>query len=431
MTPNRVKAIRWLVATIIGFFLVRSRGTTDVDYFAAWGREVANGNLFNLYLGGPGGTFSYRLVDTFTGTIPYPPAFLYLLGLFSVIARFIGGESDLVFRMAANVLGITGTYIVLRLFQSYSPQKSWTKPSRYFVSACLLMFAPILGYQDAISLVFLLLGVQAVLRNKSYQAGFLFALSLLTKQLILIALPGIALYLVLNLHPKRTKIALQTGISFVFSSFLLLSPFLFMDNRKRVLTSLIESSNHAVLSANGANLGWLFTWVSRMRVGINLQTLEIGGSMGDSFDVSLLGTEVSARLICLSVMLFTISLVVIISCITRMRHFPIELCAVCSAVYLSYCCFGTGIHENHIYIGLALVTCADMIRNSKVSSLTHLGWLMMCLHLYASYGFGRSVDVYRFPPLVVQFIILGAFIVYVSLLLRSVLWIGRPKSRNL
>ena len=116
MAPNRTKAVRWFTAAFVILIIVRSRGTTDVDYFAAWGREVSNGNLFNLYLGGPGGNFSYRLTDTFTGTIPYPPVFLYFLGSFSFIAQFFGGESDLVFRIAANSLALAGTLLVIKLF---------------------------------------------------------------------------------------------------------------------------------------------------------------------------------------------------------------------------------------------------------------------------------------------------------------------------
>lgn len=426
MAPSRAKATRWLVTTFIVFFLVRSQGTADVDYFAAWGREVANGNLFNLYLGGPGGNFSYRLTDTFTGTIPYPPVFLYFLGSFSLVAQFFGGESDLVFRIAANSLALAGTLLVMKLFEVILPKKTWNMPSRFFMYACLLMFAPILGYQDAISLVFLLVGLDAILKKKSYRAGFALAVAVLTKQLILIALPGVVLYLLLNLRPQKFKTIVLSGFSFISSCIFLLFPFLFMNDRKQVLISLLESSNHAALSANGANLGWVFTWFSRMRNEMSFQTFEMGGSMGNSFNVSFFGNEVSVRLICLLIMIMTMGLVAVLSCINHLKRFQIELYVLCSAVYLAYCCFGTGLHENHIYIGLALVTCADMVRNSKVSLLTHLGWTMLCLHLYAVYGFGRSVDVFRLPPFLVQLIIFGAFTVYVALLMRSIWWIGRP-----
>ena len=121
-------------------------------------------------------------------------------------------------------------------------------------------------------------------------------------------------------------------------------------------------------------------------------------------------------------MIISMGTISAISFSNRLRNHPIEIYAVCSAIYLSYCCFATGVHENHIYIGLGLVTCADLVRNSMITFLTKLGWLMMVLELYALYGFGRSVSELQIP-VVITLTTLTAFIVYLALLARSVLWI--------
>ena len=433
MTKKSITIFLWISLGFSIVLILQSRGTSDVAYFAAWGREVSNGNLFNLYMGGPGGSFSYRLIDTdtYTGTIPYPPVFLYLMGLSSLIAGSIAGEHDHVYRIVANSLGLTGTLMVITNFHAILPRSLWHKYSHLFLISCLVIFSPVLGYQDAIPLAFLLFGLRAVTNARPYMAGFSLAVALLTKQLILIVLPGVLLYLLFSVRRSNFKITLQTIFAFTTSIAVLILPFLSNTSRFKGLFTLIESSKHRVLSANGSNLGWLLTWVSRMRSGVNLETLSMGGSLGSYFNLLIFGNPISIQTILIGIMIISMGTISAICFINRFLKHPLEIYAVCASIYLSYCCFGTGVHENHIYIGLGLVTCADLVRNSMITSLTKTGWLMMILHLYALYGFGRSVSVPRMPAVIIQFTTLTAFIVYLALLVRSVLWIKRLDTRSI
>jgi hypothetical protein len=410
---------------LIAFTLLFSRGTTDVDYYAAWGREASVGNLFRLYHGGPAGDFLYRLTDSVTGTIPYPPVFVYLVGTIALVLKSVFGTDDLIFRISANLLGLCGSLFALTRIRQLST-KAENNLSLLLIGCCMVYISPILGYQDGVILSLLLVALKFEKSENFILSGLFLAAAVLTKQLVLIVLPGIVLYQIFNKREKVFIPVLKLWTSFVLSAFLFLSPFLLTDHGLRIFHSLVESSNHAALSANGANLGWFITWVSRIRSNGLFEGAKLGGSGNFTWELAVRNYTVSVRLVLLLIMLSIMGLIALIAMRCRYRNKPFDIYVAGSAVYLSYCCFGTGVHENHVYLGLGLVTCAELVRSNKITKLTLLGWFMLCGHLFSTYGFGRSVAFRVVPDILIQVFIFLALLTYLSLLIRSILWLSFP-----
>jgi heme/copper-type cytochrome/quinol oxidase subunit 3 len=293
----------------------------------------------------------------------------------------------------------------------------------------MVYISPILGYQDGVILSLLLVALKFEKSKNFILSGLFLAAAVLTKQLVLIVLPGIFLYQILNKKEKVFIPVLKMWTSFFLSVCLFLSPFFITDHGPRILKSLVESSNHAVLSANGANLGWLITWVSRMRSNGLFAGVKLGGSGNLTWELTVLNHTVSIRLLLLLMMLSIMGLIASIAMWCRYRNRPVDVYVIGSAVYLAYCFFGTGVHENHVYLGLGLVTCAELSRSNKITKLTLLGWFILCLHLFSTYGVGRSIAFRIVPDTLTQVFIFLALLTYLSLLIRSLLWLIIPPSR--
>lgn len=387
---------------IIAFFAaafylqnIFSQGTHNSDYYVSWIEQFTNGGLFTLY--------HVNLDEGEAGfeglTVPYPPFSLYILGLVTkIISPFsaLGSQKYLVASNLTSMIFIFLTFFLLLWWREKSNIKS---PVIFLVTPSIILISPILGYQDPMVGFFILAAFISIENRKTGLAGCLCSMAIFSKQLALIPIFGLLIFVVIILDKVKIR---KFFLGITITSTLILSPFISTGTLDQYLRAQGLASVHTMLSANNPNLPWLFGIILK-RV---LPDLIL---FSNNSQTTILVGESNLRkfLYLLTAVLFiaTIFVWVVIQIRRKfLQHAPsFVIGAICVSSYNLFC---LGVHENHVYMLLPLLfALSSKATFTKAYAAVSLG---LAINLVMTRGpniAGGSIVHEKFLPISVQVIL--------------------------
>lgn len=384
-----------ILALTLALYLIlsSSTGTADVDYFAAWSRESVHGNLFAIYQLGLSETYSYPVGSNLTSTYPYPPFGVYLLTLFGLFTSSIAGDNISSFTYAANFLSVTSIFSISYALFRNNKEKTFQKRIRdvalFLVNPFTILLYCLLGYQDAVVCAFLVFSLLMARERKYMAVGIFFALAIWTKQLSwILAIPVLPYLFRIGTRAARKFIS-----GFVFTSIIILSPFIFTGNLFLLFQMLIKGSVHQVYSANAYNLPWLVGMLMQEDSIISALQLPSQSLTSDDFNFIWFSSAYS----------FFESVYFLLIFISIIWIYRMKIASHIMLMYLfilfpvMYYIFAPGVHENHLLFILPIFL---LWRNSLAFTFYFIFTLLISINCFMRYGIGRKwTYLLDLPPL--------------------------------
>jgi hypothetical protein len=374
-----------LLVSILPIYMILSlsTGTTDVDYFAAWSREVVHGHMFQIYQLDQTEPYLYKVGTNFTSTYPYPPFGVYLLALFGLLTSSFAGDNLNSFVYGANLLSVMSIFIISYAIYRMSLENTLNKKLRrvliFLMNPLTMLLYCLLGYQDAVVCACLAVGLLMVRDGRFLATGICFGLAAWTKQLSwILAIPVLLYFLKLG---RGASSRFYCG--FALSSLIVLLPFILSGNLFVLLRMLFKGSVHYVYSANAYNLPWF--------VGM----LRNGESFASSYQLSSQGLESgNFQFLWFSTAysffssLFLLFMVVTLIWFKKLRMTPDESLLYFFVLFpVTYFIVAPGVHENHMMFVLPIFL---LWKNSHgLRYFLYFGFLTS-INCFIHYGIGRN-----------------------------------------
>ncbi len=364
------------------FYSLFSVGTSDVDYFAAWAREFVRGNFYELYQLNSNRLFEYSIGQNTTSTYPYPPIAVISLGIVALSITHIFGDFWNTYIFSANLLSLLALICIsLILYRDgvvYGGSFRY-KVVHFLLNPFVLLLFVLLGYQDAVSGLLVLIAMKLLQIKRYLLAGFFLALAVFTKQLsLLVLLPSI---LVISFSGAKTLFRYISG--FFLGSALAFSPFMFSHNILDVFSKLLQSSVHNTISANAYNFPWFINMVRSLFAGRNIFDIQTQGIPLDSFTVwkAVSAYDFFSAFYLLFLFFFGIALV------KYHKISIVNLPLVSVICVLGYYLFAPSVHENHFLFILPLLMWALAPRDAWIF---HFLTTIAGINCFLRYGIGRN-----------------------------------------
>jgi hypothetical protein len=355
-----------------------SAGTPNLPIYEKWASEISQGFLFELYQVKDGLSLSESLGNLI---VPYPPITLLAFWLFAQMAQALVLIHPISYGFIVNVSAVAATFVTTFGLSKFGMAFGPRTYLYFLISPVVFLLSPILGYQDSLMVLFLLVGIYSLNQYRYLFAGIFFGLSLMTKQLSLMPIAGIALVLLLQKKwVPITRILLSTVLVFV----VVLSPFILSGNLFAYVESQALASVHTMLAAQTANFPYLITIVHRIIQDGFWQGMSTGGNGLRIFDDQLRqATYFGFALIAISLFYSWV--------LYFKRKYGMSLFNywhVATMMIFTYYLFCAGVHENHIYMALPILLCLPATAASKRVYVIFSAALF--LHLIISWGIGAS-----------------------------------------
>lgn len=388
-----------LIALLYGLGIF-SRGMHNMDYFIIWTRDFVHGNLLAEYhidrvttLGEPEDL-----------TVPYTPFSLYLIGGVAKFLLLFLPDRDSTYVLSVNITSVAANfgiyYLLKRKYYSIGNLAPWV----YLITPAVFIATPLLGYQDSIMTVFILLAIYFAQKENFLLSGVFGALAVMSKQLAAMPIFGLCVVILLQRNWKNV-IRWAVGASFIASA--VLSPFIISGNLANYLRAQSQASIHTMLSAQGANLPWLASYIFR------IVTLPISEAVSKGGDVLDLNNLLIRRLTYLSLGITCVAIFLVwaVRNSRKLNFDPYSYTQASIIMYLSYYLIAAGVHENHIYPVLALLFSLN--RFAEPRAAYKLCATALAIHLVNYYGLGR--DISWIPSVRIQAPIISGILVMISL----------------
>jgi uncharacterized membrane protein len=367
-----------LIAYVLGSF---SKGTPNLPIYEEWANDISKGLLLELYHIKDGQSMSASLGDLI---VPYPPITLFVFWIFSQLTKIFITGGFVSWGFIVNLSAVTATFFTAAVL-SISGKIFGSRTYLYFLaSPVVFLLSPILGYQDALMTLFLVLGLHCLTRDRYALVGVFFGLALMSKQLSL--MPIAAVIFVFLLQQKFLAFAKICGALLV-TILVVLSPFIMTRNLIAYLESQALASVHTMLAAQTANFPYVITFIHRSIQEGFWEGLFIGGNGLRILDDQL-------RQLTYFGFALIAGIVFLIWVVYFRRRFGLRAMNywhVASMMIFTYYLFCAGVHENHIFMALPLLLCLPASRQVKRIFLAFS--IALFLHLLISWGIGASFPV--------------------------------------
>ena len=364
-----------LTAYVIGSL---SRGTPNLPIYEEWASEISKGLLFELYHIEDGQSTSTTIGELI---VPYPPISLFVFWIFAQLSKVLTVGNFVSWGFIVNLSAVTATFFTAVVL-SKSGKVFGSRTYLYFLaSPVVFLLSPILGYQDALMTLFLVLGLHCLTRDHYALTGLFFGFALMSKQLSL--MPIAAVIFVLLLQQKFHAFAKICG-ALLITILIVLSPFILTRNLFAYLESQALASVHTMLAAQTANFPYVITFIHRSIQEGFWEGLFMGGNGLRILDDQL-------RQLAYFGFAFIAGIVFLIWVIYFRRRFglrAINYWQVVSMMIFAYYLFCAGVHENHIFMALPLLLCLPASIEIKKIYLAFS--IALFLHLLISWGVGAS-----------------------------------------
>ena len=386
---------RWLAAGLIGGTIVRAlalptSGTGDVGIWKVWSFGASHDAL-GVY--GVGGVPPERRVLQWQGdemTVDYPPLAIAELAVVGrVYARLDRGFHDTpTLNAFVKLPGLIAEVVLVVVLLTWGtellgrPRAAWTALA-VWLNPLVILNGSLLGYLDAQMAVPLVLAIMTAWANLSTMAGALFAVAVLTKAQAIFAGPPLLAILAVRSDSWRRPARAVIGGGVVTAATVL--PYVLHGAWTNLVQALGRLATHDMLSAQAANIWWVFTWV--------LRVADVHGEWGWwpalTQEVQILKISRAVALgypDARTVGLFLVALAIGWAC-WQVRHgLTLGRAAAISGWSLyAYAMLAAQVHENHWYAAVmlfALAAGADHRYRATFWALTAIA----ALNLYLFYG---------------------------------------------
>jgi hypothetical protein len=368
-------------------------GTGDVVIWKVWSFAGAN-DLTGMY--GVGGTPPERRVLHWQGeamTVDYPPLSLAELAvagrvyralrpafqdgpLLNVIVKLPGLTAELAW---LAWLWIAGRRVLGERAATWAMLATWLNPA-------LLLDGSILGYLDLQMAVPLLLAVIAAARQRALLAGALLAVAVLTKAQAAFAAPAVAAVLAWHASQRLRTVAAAV-VAGAATTAVAVTPFVLRGAWRNMWQAVGRLATHDMLSAQAANVWWIFTWCLRI--------VDVGPEWGWgrawTQEVRILAISRAVALgypNARTVGLVAVGAGLAWAGLRVRRDATVATASACAAWSMyAYALFAAQVHENHLAPAVLLLAPAAAIDPRYRGAFWRLT-AIVSLNLYLFYGFG-------------------------------------------
>ena len=331
---------------VIVFYIsqLRSEGTHNMSYYVLWARSIVEGHLLEIYHATSGTLFQ----SSDSLTVPYTPLSQYLIAGSSWLLLHVLGNSRETYLLAVNSTCTLFTFFTALLFFRNRRILNIRQPLAYLLTPAVFLISPLLGYEDSIMSFFLVATLISLKKNRYLLGGLLAGCAVLSKQLALMPIFAIFLLLVCS---KKIKPFIEFLAGAIFSSFVILTPFIFTGNIMWYFKAQSLTSVHTMASAQAANFPWLVSLIYRISTLGLIDGLGVGGNgLRISSDTLRQASYLSSGLVTVLVFL---SWAIYWGKKGGMQNLDLSFSAM--IMIFSYHLFNFGVHENHIFMLLPVV----------------------------------------------------------------------------
>ncbi|MFI5179412.1 MAG: hypothetical protein ACHQO8_12655, partial [Vicinamibacterales bacterium] len=268
---------------------------------------------------------------------------------------------------------------------------TWTTLA-FWLNPLVLLNGAALGYLDAQMTVPLVIAVLAAWTGQGALTGLLIAVAVLTKAQAIFVVPALAA--ILYRRADRVRGLVAAGVAGTTLSAALVAPFVVRGAWTNLVQAVGRLATHDMLSAQAANVWWIFTWVLRA---IDMWT-EWGWWRAIAQEVRILGISraealgyPNARVVGLALTTIAIGW----ACWQIRREVTLaRAAAVAGWCAYAYAMLAPQVHENHWYASVplfALAAGAERRYRTVFWAITAIA----ALNLYLFYGLGDG-----WPPVI-------------------------------
>jgi hypothetical protein len=397
-----LQARRFLVPGLIAGALIRVLvmpllGTGDVDIWKVW-TFSASYNPTSVY--GVGGHPTERRILKWQGlemVVDYPPVTIAELALVGRVYRSVHPlfEDSKTLNALIKLPGVAAeTLAVVAILtlgrRRWGPEPSSWMALAFWLNPAVLIDGPILGYLDAQMAIPAAMALVAASVGSAWVAGVLAATAVLTKAQVVFVLPILAAVLVRTTRGVQPGRLAAAGAGAMVTSAIVVLPYLVRGAWANLTQALGRLAMHDSLSANNANIWWIFTWILR----VNDVWGEWGGRRALTQNLRILAISRTIELGYPSPRAIGLVLVgaAIAWALWRARR-PLTLAA--AAALAGWCAYAytvlaAQVHENHLYLAIPFFTIAAALdRRYRVPM-----WIVSAIftvNLVLFYGLGREL----------------------------------------
>jgi hypothetical protein len=400
MASRRVLVAGLILGAVLRAAAIRLPGTGDVVIWKVWSFAGAT-DLTAMY--GVGGSPPERRLLHWHGeamTVDYPPISLAELALAGRLYRRIvptfddGPALDAVVKLpgllaeiafvawlwigARELLGDTATIWAMLAF--------WLNPA-------VLLDGTTLGYLDMQMAVPLAIAVVAAWRGRMMTAGVLLGVAVATKAQAIFVAP-VVLTVALRSTRERVRAAAAFASAGAATAVVVLAPFVARGAWSNMRQAIGRLATHDMLSAQAANVWWIFTWILRV---VDVRH-DWGWWRALTQEVRILAISRAVALgypNARSVGLLLVAVCVAFAAFRAWRAGSLAGAAGWSAWSLyAYALFAAQVHENHLAPAVVLLAPAAAARPDLRAPFWALT-AVVTANLYLFYGLGDG-----WPPVI-------------------------------
>jgi hypothetical protein len=369
-------------------------GTPDVQTQKLWSFGAAY-DLSGVY--GVGGIPPERRFikwQGIAGAVDYPPLALWELGAVGRLYRTVdvnyGNTATLnaFIKIPAILSELAFVVIMLRWGRKWAGSAGatwaamafWLTPAVWYVGEAV-------GYVDAQGAVPAAFSVVAAVTNHPLLAGALLAIGALTKPQCVYLLPVVAAIVIAKNRSRIVRALAAASAGGVGVTAIVMAPFVLRGSVPNVIQGVGRLLRHDMLSAQAANIGWIVTWILRVKYAV----AEMGWHTVLALKIRILTMErimelgyVNPRWIAMPVVFGAIGWAAWRS--LRVSTVAVA-CALAGWAVYAYVILGTAVHENHFYPAIPLFAIAA----ATIRSLRPIFWAtttLFALNIYLFYGLG-------------------------------------------
>ena len=385
-----------LAGALLRLAVLPTPGTGDVTIWKVWS-VAASQDLTGVY--GVGGSPTERRLLRWQNeemTVDYPPAALEEL---AIVGRLYGtthpgAEDSRQFNAAVKLPGLLAEVAIVGLILTWGRRRfgmdaaAWTALA-WWLNPALVIDGPLLGYLDALMAVPAVLALVCAVAGAAWLSGALLALALLTKAQAIFTAPVILAALVARRHDRPWRRALLGALGGATTSVIVTAPYIARGAWPNVMQALGRLATHDSLSAYGANVWWIVTWV--------LRVFDVAGEWGwwraITQDVRILAISRAVALGVPNPRLVGMAIVGGLCAWGAWRAWRSSSTAHAAALAgwsaFAYALFAAQVHENHLYLAVPFLVVAGGL-DRRYRRLCWAVSMILSLNLVLFYGFGRD-----------------------------------------
>lgn len=362
-------------------------------------------------------------------TVDYPPVALYKLATIGRIYQAVSPQFDntrwlnLTIKLPGFIADLGLAWLLYRLaLRRYTVASARWASAAYWANPAAILNGSVLGYLDPLMALPAIGSVAAAAMGIPMLAGGLIAIACLTKAQAIFLVPVVALA-VWNSSPTMPALAAaRTVLAAAIAVVAILLPYLWIGAGPNVLQGVSSLLRHDMLSADAANLWWVFTFFMRASYAV----ADMGVWAAWTMPMKILGISTIVRLGYPDPRPLATTAVALAAlwALSRARHSrDLSLfCALGAFVVHAYFVLGVAVHENHLHLAVPLLALAAGAR-PRLRPVHIAVSAVIALNLFLFFGLGRGLPL---PPR--TFTIIDSTVLLAAANCALLVWHGRAFS---